>query len=113
THTDALVFALTATATVAFNLVIAVELGIGVAIVVALVKMSNTSKLVVDEDTVLEIAGEEEHALLRERVLVYRLDGPLFFPAAARFIDELTAIADVRVVVLRMRNVGMLDATGA
>ena len=41
------------------------------------------------------------------------LDGALFFGAAQRFLDELTAVADVRVVVLRLSQLRLLDATGA
>jgi SulP family sulfate permease len=54
-----------------------------------------------------------EHALLGQHVLTYRLEGPLFFGAAARFLAELTATADVRVVILRLSSMAMLDATGA
>jgi len=113
THTDALVFALTAAATVVFNLVVAVEIGIVVAVVMALVHLASTARLVEDDRPLVEIASDEEHELLRQHVLVYRLDGPLFFGAASRFLAELTAVSDVRVVVLRLGNLAMLDATGA
>ena len=111
-HSDAAIFALTAAATVAFDLVTAIEIGVAVAVVVVLVKMSTTAQLVVD-DTPYELGDAEEHALLREHVLVYRIDGPLFFGAAARFLAQLTAVTDVRVVVLRLGNLALLDATGA
>src|SRR5690606_22366681 len=39
--------------------------------------------------------------------------GPLFFAAAHRFLLELTELADVRVVILRMSHVSVVDATGA
>jgi sulfate permease, SulP family len=113
THTDAGVFLLTALATVVFNLVVAVEIGIVVAVVTALVHLANTARLVTDDTSVAEMGSEEEHELLRQHVLVYRLDGPLFFGAASRFLAELTAVSDVRVVVLRLGNLAMLDATGA
>jgi SulP family sulfate permease len=113
THTDAAVFGLTAAATVVFNLVVAVEIGIVVAVVTALVHLASTARLVADDTSVAEIASAEEHELLRQHVLVYRLDGPLFFGAASRFLAELTAVSDVRVVVLRLGNLAMLDATGA
>ena len=113
THTDAAVFALTAAATVVFNLVVAVEIGIVVAVVTALVHLASTARLVEDDTSVAEIATADEHELLRQHVLVYRLDGPLFFGAASRFLAELTAVSDVRVVVLRLGNLAMLDATGA
>lgn len=113
TRTDALVFALTATATVVFDLVIAVEAGIVVAVVVTLVHVTRSAQLVEDTSAVAEIATDEELDLLREHVLVYRLDGPLFFGAASRFLAEMTTVSDVRVVVLRMRSTVLLDATGA
>src|SRR5690606_10412471 len=46
-------------------------------------------------------------------IVAYRLDGPLFFAAAHRFLLELSEIADVRVVILRMSRVTTMDATGA
>lgn len=112
TRTDAGVFVVTAVATVMLDLVRAVEIGIVVAGVMALVKVARTAQLVTD-DASFEIAPEAEHELLRQHVLVYRLDGPLFFGVAARFLAEMTAVAEVRVVVLRLSNLALLDATGA
>ena len=44
--------------------------------------------------------------------MAFRIDGPLFFAAAHRFLLELTEVADVRVVILRMSRVTTIDATG-
>ena len=60
-----------------------------------------------------EIDDDEEQALLARHVLAYRLDGPLFFAAVSRFLAEMTATADVRVVILRLSAVALLDASGA
>ena len=49
----------------------------------------------------------------REHIVAYRLDGALFFGAAQRFLTELTAVSDVRVVILRLPELQVLDATGA
>jgi SulP family sulfate permease len=54
-----------------------------------------------------------ERELLHEHIAVYRFDGALFFGASQRFLDELVAVADVRVVVLRLGAIGMMDASGA
>ena len=62
-------------------------------------------------DDRLDIATE--HALLARHVLAYRLDGPLFFAVADRFLREITATTSVQVVILRLGSVAMLDATGA
>jgi SulP family sulfate permease len=57
--------------------------------------------------------SDEEHALLNEHIVAYRLDGPLFFAAAHRVLLELSDIADVKIVILRMSRVTTVDATGA
>jgi SulP family sulfate permease len=111
TRSDAGVFVLTLLVTVAVDLVTAVEVGLLAAGVLALGTLARTSRVV--EDSELSLGTEGEHALLRKHVLVYRLDGPLFFAAATRFLSELTTVTDVRVVVLRLGNLAMLDATGA
>jgi SulP family sulfate permease len=51
--------------------------------------------------------------LLQETIVVYRLDGALFFGAAQRFLTVLTRATNIRVVILRMSTVQVLDATGA
>jgi sulfate permease, SulP family len=113
TRTDALVLLLTAGATIVLDLVRAVEIGIVVSVVVALVRLSRTTQVVDDTNAVLEVSDPEEHALLRQHVLVYRVDGPLFFAATTRFLHQLVAGADVRVIVLRLGNLLLLDASGA
>jgi SulP family sulfate permease len=113
TRGDALIFALTAIATVALDLVVAVALGMALAVVIAVTRMAGTARAVPEEVTSPELDGDEEQALLARHVLAYRLDGPLFFAAVTRFLAEITATADVRVVILRLSSVGMLDASGA
>lgn len=114
TRSDALVLAATALATIAFDLIVAVEIGIAIAAFLALRHIARSSEaerepLPVDE----EIDDDEEARLLSEHIVVYRLDGALFFGAAQRFLTELTAITDVRVMILRLSHVQSLDATGA
>ena len=59
------------------------------------------------------VDSSEEARLLRDHIVVYRIDGALFFGAAQRFLTELTAVTDVRVMILRLSHVQSLDATGA
>jgi len=113
TRGDALVFVLTALCTVAFDLVTAVEVGLGVAVVLALVRLARTARAVPEALTDDGLDPVAEHALLAGQVLAYRLDGPLFFAVADRFLREITAATAVRVVILRLASVAMLDATGA
>ena len=118
TRSDALVLALTAAATVLFDLIVAVELGVAVAAGLTLRNVARTASAVVEpvparDDRPEEVSGDDEQALLSEHIVTYRLDGALFFGASHRFLTELTAIADVRVVILRFPQLQVLDATGA
>lgn len=112
TRADGLILLLTFAATVLVDLVTAVVVGIAVAGLLALRAVARSAHL---EQVPLEVGDHsaEEHALLHEHIVAYRLDGPLFFAAAHRFLLELSEIADVRVVILRLSRVTTLDATGA
>ncbi len=113
TRGDALVFLLTAVGTLAFDLVTAVGIGMLLAVVVAVVRLAGTARAVPERLPDVELDSDAQQALLHRHVLAYRLDGPLFFGAAERFLGEITATADVRVVILRLGALAMLDATGA
>lgn len=112
TRGDATVLVITAVATVAFDLVTAVILGLAVAGWFALRQTAQSARL---EEERLDATdhGDEEQAVLDEHIVVFRLDGPLFFAAAHDFLLELSEVGDVRVVVLRMSRISTIDATGA
>jgi len=114
TRGDAIVLILTAVATVVFDLVTAVILGLVVAGFFALQQVARAARL--DEEAIPLDDGEhdaEETSLLAEHIVAYRLEGSLFFGAAHAFLLELSEVSDVRVVILRMSRVATLDATGA
>lgn len=112
TRSDALVMALTALATVVFDLIIAVEIGVAVAAVLALRNVARTTAFT-SVPIEVEVDTEEELDLLREHIVAYRIDGALFFGAAQRFLVDLAKVADVKVVILRLPELQVLDATGA
>lgn len=114
TRSDALVLIATAAATIAFDLIVAVEVGIAIAALLALRHIARNAELARETLPPDEVIGDvEQAALLQDHIVVYRLDGALFFGAAQRFLTELTAVSDVRVVVLRLSQIQSLDATGA
>jgi MFS superfamily sulfate permease-like transporter len=112
TRGDALVLVVTAIATIALDLVTAVVIGLVVAALYALRQVSRSARV---DEMPLDVADHsaEEQALLNEHVVAYRLDGPLFFGAARRFLLEVAEVSDVRVVILRLSRIQTLDATGA
>ncbi|MFE2866228.1 SulP family inorganic anion transporter [Embleya sp. NPDC059259] len=127
TRADAAVLAVTFVVTVAVDLVTAVVIGIGLAVVLALRQVTRSARLEpiplpADEtepepETGAEIAAETETTPAaphpHRRIAVFRLDGPLFFPAAHRLVTRLSEVQGVQVVILRMSRVTAIDATGA
>jgi high affinity sulfate transporter 1 len=122
TRSDATVLVVTAAATIAFDLVTAVILGLVLAGFFALKQTAATARL---EEIPLgdrsphpgenhgHDHGDEEQDLLDQHIVAYRMDGPLFFGAAHDFLLELSDVSNIRVVILRMSRVTTLDATGA
>nr|WP_243752112.1 SulP family inorganic anion transporter [Leucobacter weissii] len=102
---SASVFLVTAFVTVAFDLVIAVGIGIAAAAFFALRALSRTSGAHRED-----LPGAPEPG--DERIGLFRIEGSLFFGAAERLIDEV-ARHDVEVVVLRLSGLQLVDATGA
>lgn len=109
---DALVMAATFVVTVALDLVSAVAAGVAIAVLLALRSVAKEARLQqIPLDNTDHLA--EEHRLLHDHIVAYRIDGPLFFAAAHRFLLELAEVTDVHTVVLRMSHVTALDTTGA
>jgi SulP family sulfate permease len=113
---DAAIMLLTATVTLVSTLVNAVIVGLLVAGALALRQVARAARLEqvpLHADLPPADHHQEEQALLGEHIVAYRLDGPLLFAAAHRFLLELTEAADVRVVILRMSRISAIDASGA
>ncbi len=108
TRSDAVTFVLTAAVTVGFDLIEAVEIGLLVTAFFALRTVARRSSVVREELPGPHQPGDERIALLR-------IDGAMFFGAAERISNTIadTEDSDVSVVIIRMSQLGMLDATGA
>jgi SulP family sulfate permease len=113
TRADALLVVATAAATVAFDLVTAVGVGVALASLQALRAMAENTSFNRETLEPVDVDATLEHALLEEHIVAYRLDGALFFGAAERFLLELTEVSDVEVVILRLGRLRVLDSTGA
>lgn len=108
-RSSAATFVVTAVVTVAFDLVQAIEIGILVAAFFALRTVARASAVHRDPLPGPAQPGDEHVAL-------FRLEGSMFFGAADRVLTEVTDASshdDVAVVVLRLSQLRMVDATGA
>jgi len=105
---DVFVFATCYVLTVAFDMVIAVSVGI---VLAALLFMNRMAEL-----TQARLFQEDDHESSRPipaGVAFYEIAGPLFFGAARAAMNTLHDIgADVKVVVLGLGRVPAIDATG-
>ncbi|WP_354645281.1 SulP family inorganic anion transporter [Kitasatospora camelliae] len=113
---EAAILVLTAGATLAFDLVTAVIVGLLVAGALALRQVARSAALTrvpLHEDLAPADHHAEEQALLAEHIVAYRIDGPIFFAGAHRFLLELAETTDVKAVILRLSRVSAIDATGA
>ena len=105
---DILVLVVTFVLTVVFDLVVAIAVGMVLAVVLFMKRMAdNTSVRAWTRDS-----GNENSRLkpIPDRVTVLEIDGPMFFASADKFSD-LTFEDDTKVVILRMHDVPALDAT--
>ncbi len=108
TRSDAATFILTAIVTVCFDLIEAVKIGVVFAAFFALRAVARRSSVVRQE-----LPGPRQHG--DERIALLQLDGAMFFGAAERISQAITDAdhPEVSVVIIRMSQLGMLDATGA
>ncbi|CAN5136116.1 SulP family inorganic anion transporter [soil metagenome] len=106
TRADTAAFVVTAIVTVSFDLIIAVGIGIAVATIAAVHTLSRSGGVHREALPAPATAGDDHIAL-------FRLDGALFFGAAERMLDRVTEISGVDVVILRLSQLQVLDASGA
>lgn len=108
---DIIVLVLTFLLTVIFDLVVAIEVGILLAAILFMKRMSDVTEVegwkYLDED------DDAESLSLRKvpkNTMVYEISGPLFFGAADEIL-KITLHENMNCLVLRMRSVSALDAT--
>ena len=101
--------------TVIFDLTIAIEVGLVLAVVLFMRRiMENTSISVLDKELEVHHDGEahEEVLAVPANTEVYEIDGPFFFGIANRFEELARTRSSATVRVIRMRKVSFVDATG-
>lgn len=100
--------------TVIFDLTIAIEVGLVMAIVLFMKRiMENTHISVLKNELQVHHDGERDESLtIPAHAEVYEIDGPFFFGVATKF-EELARMRDAKPIrIVRMRKVSFIDATG-
>ena len=108
---DIIVLVTTFVLTVVFDLVVAIEVGILLAAILFMKRMSDVTevegwKYVDDEDD----ADSLSLRAVPHNTMVYEVSGPLFFGAADKIL-KITLDEKMNCLVLRMRSVSAIDAT--
>lgn len=119
--TDVSVLLITFFLTVIIDLTVAIEVGLVLAIILFVKRISETSTIkVLDTDNVAGTENDEiamladtEHLDVAPEVEIYEIDGPFFFGLASK-LDEIDHLREgnIKVRIIRMRKVPFMDSTG-
>ena len=114
---DIAILATTFILTVVFNLTIAIEIGMLLAVLLFLRRVSENVQVSVLRDELDVAQGTEmtQHETLNiaKGVEVYEINGPFFFGVATKFDEVMREMGDKPVVrIIRMRKVPFIDSTG-
>lgn len=116
---DITVLLITFFLTIIFDLTIAIEVGLIIACLLFMKRMSETTdvKAITEEiDPNLESefsTGNLEHLIIPKGVEVYEINGPYFFGAGNKFEEIMASFGDrPQVRIIRMRKVPFVDSTG-
>ncbi len=94
--------------TVLADLTIAVGIGFGLAMLLFTLRL--TKQPLKEPDLIISDQGRPIHA---ENVVIHAVNGPLFFGVAEDLLERFEACPQKDVLVLDMRRVPLIDATGA
>lgn len=114
---DVVVLVTTFILTVIFDLTIAIEIGLLLAVFLFLKRIMDVTEISVFTSE-LELNNDnsnitEEKLTIPEDVEVYEIDGPFFFGIANKFEESMRVIGDKpKVRIIRMRKVPFIDSTG-
>lgn len=115
-RSDAAVLIITFLLTVFFDLTLAIEVGMILAMFLfmrRMIKISNVSSWINETGGNKVDNNATSKYKIPPGVEVFELSGPLFFGAAYKFKDSIRVIEKKpKVLIVRMRNVPVIDATG-
>jgi len=116
---DVIVLLTTFFLTVFFDLIIAIEVGMILSSFIFMKRMSESTSIqnamsyFKTEDENGERLFEEEIPDIPKGVLIYEINGPLFFGASQKFQEVIKDLKqEPEILILRVRHVPFIDATG-
>lgn len=115
---DVAVLLITFFLTVIFDLTIAIEVGLLLAVVLFMKRINEVTHVSVIKNRLdltdeSEFTQDEEILMLPDGVEVYEIDGPFFFGIANKFDESMREIGDrSKIRIIRMRKVPFIDSTG-
>lgn len=112
---DIIILLTTFLLTVLFDLIIAIEVGVVLASFLFMKRMSESVQIqnITHESQEAEQLFENENLAIPKNVVLYEINGPLFFGAARQFQETITQThIQPKAVIIRMRYVPLIDATG-
>lgn len=114
---DRAVLLLTFALTVFVDLTVAIGVGVTLASLLFMMRMSETVQIYGNDDESfdadLDDEDNDQRDALPEGVEVFRINGPFFFGVAGELLDTLRRVGQSpHVIILRMRLVPLLDASG-
>ena len=104
--------------TVIFDLTIAIEAGLLLAVLLFLRRISETTSISIFKSEVNEAdydddGTEREKLQLPQGIEVYEIEGPFFFGVANKFEEVMKQVGDKpKIRIIRMRKVPFIDSTG-
>ena len=110
---DIIVLVLTFVLTVVFDLVVAIEVGVVLAALLFMKRMSDTAEVTgwkyIEEPDVMP--GEQEKLMhVNKAIRIFEVNGPLFFAAADKLL-KINSKKYTKVIIVRMRAVPAIDAS--
>ena len=108
---DIVVLVVTFVLTVVFDLVVAIEVGMLIAVVLFMKRMADVAKVRTWTSHGEDISADSERMkTIPAHTEVVEFEGPMFFASSEKF-SSVPVKEGVKTVILRMRNVPSLDAT--
>lgn len=110
---DFVVMLITFVLTIVFDLVVAIEFGMVLAVFLFMKRVADTTKI----NNVLHNIGDDDgiysEEILKEKgICVYEINGPFFFGVVQEFLDTMESVdPEFNALILDMKNASVMDAT--